>query len=144
MEIVVDAGTDVSNIFVTIYSADGTVRSVNALLTPAATAGGRDIYVLDTAISATFAGLHQHGAVALEVDGTVTQFVSFDDGSPVTATEGAAAGLTSTQIGQAGAGDSLESTDGAAATPSRPTPARAPSPAFAPEPRSAPPMVNCP
>lgn len=112
VEISVAAGMDVSNVSVTIYNPDGTVRTVNALETLTDTFMGQDIYVLDLASSSTFNGLHKLGGVALEVDGTVTQFISFDDGSPLTAIGGAADGMTSTQIGQAGSGASLESTDG--------------------------------
>ncbi|MGV6846827.1 MAG: Hint domain-containing protein [Marinibacterium sp.] len=112
VEIAVDAGTDVSNITVTIYHASGAVRSVNSLGSLVTTISGKDVYIIDKATSATFNGLHKQGAVAIDVNGTVVQFISFDDGSPVTATGGAAAGMTSTQIGQAGAGESLETTDG--------------------------------
>ncbi|MFT4743447.1 MAG: hypothetical protein ACI91Z_001422 [Yoonia sp.] len=84
VEIAVDAGTDVSSIFVTIYNPDGSVRSVNALGTSVGTQFGQDIYVIDTATSGTFNGLHKFGGVALEQDGTLVSFISFDNGSPIT------------------------------------------------------------
>ncbi len=99
---------------VIIYNPDGTVRSTNTLGAVVNTIAGKDVYVIDTATSGTFDGLHKLGAVALVSNGAVLSFVSFDDGSPVTAIEGPADGLTSTQIGQAGAGESLETTDGGA------------------------------
>lgn len=122
VEIAVDAGTDVSSIFVTIYNPDGSVRSVNALGTSVGTQFGQDIYVIDTATSGTFNGLHKFGGVALEQDGTLVSFISFDNGSPITATAGIANTSTSTQIGLAGGGRSLESTDGGATYTTQATP----------------------
>ena len=109
VEVAVDAGTDVSNIQVVIYNPNGTVRSTNTLGTLDNTQAGRDIYVIDAATSGTFNGLNRNGAVALVVDGTVTQFVSFD--RAVNASAGPADGTTSTQIGTTGQGESLETTD---------------------------------
>ena len=86
VEIAVDAGTDVSSIFVTIYNVDGSVQSVNALGTLVGTQFGQDIYVIDIATSGTFDGLHKSSGVALEQDGTLVSFISFDNGSPITAT----------------------------------------------------------
>ncbi len=115
IEIAVDAGTDVSNLQVVVYHPDGTVRSTNLLGAVVNTIAGRDIYVIDTATSGTFDGLHKYGGVALYDStgaGTVYQFVSFDDNAAtITATEGPAIGLTSTDIGLAGSGVSLETTD---------------------------------
>lgn len=111
IEIAVEAGTDVSDIVVTVYHPNGTVRSTNALEYYASTEFGQDVYVISTALSTTFSGLHRHGAVSLSENGTVYQFISFDDGPPVTANGGAADGLTSTQIGEAGSGESLQTTD---------------------------------
>lgn len=116
VEIAVDIGADVSDLVVTIYNGNGTVRTTNAVdgLTPT-TINGKDVYVIDTTTSATFNGLGKTNGISLS-DGTgVYDFFSFDDlASPITATAGAASGMTSTQIGQAGAGDSLETTDGGA------------------------------
>jgi len=88
VEIAVDEGTNVSNITVTIYNSNGSIRSVNALETYVSTNAGRDVYIISTASSSTFNGLNKAGAVALSDNGTVVQFISFDDGAPVTATEG--------------------------------------------------------
>ncbi|MEP2532920.1 Hint domain-containing protein [Shimia sp.] len=114
IEVAVDAGTDVSGIFVTVYRSNGTVRSVNALETYVSTNAGRDVYLISTSDSSTFNGLSKSGAVALSQDGDLLQFISFDDAAPVDAVAGVANGETSDQIGQAGAGESLESTDGGA------------------------------
>ncbi len=122
VEVAVTTGTDVSNVTVVIYNPDGTIRSTNTLGAVVNTIAGKDVYVIDTATSGTFDGLHKLGAVALVSNGTVLSFVSFDDGSPVTATEGPASGLTSIQIGQAGAGESLETTDGGATYVTQPSP----------------------
>jgi hypothetical protein len=112
IEIVVDGGTDVSNITVTVYNPDGSVRTVNALGTKVATIAGKDVYVVDSGTSATFNGLHKQGGVSVDTGGTVHQFISFDDGPPLTASGGAASGTISDQIGQAGAGQSLQTTNG--------------------------------
>lgn len=117
IEVAVDAGTDVSNFEVIVYRSNGTIRSTNSLGTLVTTEFGKDIYVIDTATSGTFNGLGLSQAVALADNGTLLTnngqdlFFSFDDSSPVTASAGPASGLTSTQIGQAGAGESLEVTD---------------------------------
>lgn len=112
IEVAVDAGLDVSNISVVVYNPDGTVRTTNALGTVDGTIAGRDVYVIDTATSATFNGLHKNGAVALVVNGTVTQFLSFN--ASVTATAGPANGMTSTQLGTTAGGESLETSDNGA------------------------------
>ncbi len=131
IEVVVDAGTDVSGVFVTVYNSDGTIRTVNALETLAATVGGKDIYVISTVDSSTFNGLNKMGAVALSDGGaTPLQFISFDDGAPVVATEGVADGLTSDQIGGAGAGESLETTDGGSSYQTQTSPNKGTIPCF--------------
>ncbi len=114
VEVAVTAGTDVSNVQIVIYNSNGTVRSTDSLGVKVATVAGKDVYVIDKATAADFAGLHKFGAVALVDNGVVLSFVSFNDGSAVTATAGPASGTTSTQIGQAGSGESLETTDGGA------------------------------
>jgi len=113
IEIAVDSGTNVAGLSVTVYRPDGTVRSTDSLGTPVNTQFGKDIYVIKLSPTTNFQGLGKFGAVALDDGGTVLSFLSFNDNAAaVTATQGAAAGLTSTDIGQAGAGQSLETTDG--------------------------------
>ncbi len=112
VEVAVDQGTDVSNIQVIIYNPNGTVRSTNALGAIDGTIAGRDVYTLDDASSATFNGVHQNGAVALVVNGTVTQFLSFN--RVVTASQGPASGMTATQLGQTSNGASWETSDNGA------------------------------
>ena len=103
MEVALESGTDPSTISVVIYNNNGTIRSTNSLdATPDNTIAGTDVYTVE-------AGLHQNGAVALVVDGVVVSFVSFN--RAVTASEGPANGLTSTQIGTTANGESLVSTD---------------------------------
>jgi hypothetical protein len=115
IEVAVDAGADVSTLVVTIYNSNGTVRSTNPVagLTPT-TIAGKDVYVIDTG-SPTFNGLGKTNGLSLSDGATVYDFFSFDDlATPITATAGAASGMTSTQIGMAGAGESLETSDGGA------------------------------
>lgn len=113
VEVALDEGADPSGVSVVIYNPSGTVRTTNALGPVVGTEFGRDIYVIDAASSATFNGLHKNGAVALVQDGVVLAFYSFSDtAGTVTASNGPAAGMTSTEIGQAGSGESLISSDG--------------------------------
>lgn len=113
IEVAVDAGTDVSDLVVTVYRTNGTVRSTSdlSLLTPT-TVNGFDVYLIDNSGPTAFNGVGLNQAVALSDSTTVYQFVSFSDNpNTVTATAGPANGLTSTEIGQAGSGNSLETQD---------------------------------
>ncbi len=109
IEVAVNAGLDVSGLSVVVYNPNGTIRTTNDLGTSVSTTAGRDVYLIDTATSGTFNGLHRNGAVALVQDGTVVSFLSFN--RVVTATEGPADGMESTQLGGTGGGQSLETTD---------------------------------
>lgn len=114
IEVAVDAGSDVAGLTVTIYHENGSIRSESniSVLEPT-TVNGKDVYVIEAGDDTNFNGVAYHNAVSLSQDGTVYSFVSFDDTSDtVTATEGDAAGLTSTDIGTAGKGSSLETDDG--------------------------------
>jgi len=114
VEVAVAAGQSVGNIQVVIYHPNGTVRSTNSLGSVVSTISGRDVYVIDSATSATFNGVHANGAIALVVNGTVTSFVSFT--GTLSPTVGPAAGMTSTAVGTTGGGQSLESTNGTSYT----------------------------
>lgn len=124
IEVAVDAGTDVSNLVVTIYNANGTIRSSNSLAGMSfTTAYGKDIYIIDTITSSSFDGVAKWDGVALSQGSTVYSFVSFtDNAADITATEGPASGLTSTEIGQSGGGSSLETTNGGTSYVSQPSP----------------------
>ncbi|MEP5760377.1 MAG: Hint domain-containing protein [Litoreibacter sp.] len=116
IEVAVDAGADVSDLVVTVYRNDGSIRSSNDLsvLTPT-TINGKDVYVIAAGDATNFNGLALSEAVSLSENGTVFSFVSFDDtAASVTATTGPADGMTSTDVGMAGSGSSLETTDGGA------------------------------
>jgi hypothetical protein len=133
IEIAVAAGTDVSNIQVVVYNQNGSVRSINDLGSIVTTVDGIDVYLIDTATSPTFNGLHQRGGVALMDDGAVDSFISFDPGAPIVADAGTpAAGFTSTEIGSAGAGESLETTDGGVTYTTQTTPSGGTIPCFTP------------
>lgn len=110
VEIALDAGTDPSTIQLIVYHPSGSVRTTNDLGSPDGTMAGKDIYSIDSANSGSFNGVHKNGAVALVENGTVIQFISFE--REVTATNGPAAGMTSTELGGTGNGESLETTDG--------------------------------
>lgn len=113
IEVAVDAGTDVSNFFVTVYRPNGTIRTSDSLSGMSfTTIAGRDVYVIERAGPSNFNGISTTQAVSLSDGATVHSFVSFSDtAATVTATTGPANGLTSTEIGIAGAGTSLETID---------------------------------
>lgn len=93
IEVSIAEGDDVSGIQIVVYHPNGTVRSTNGIGTYEDTMFGKDVYSLST-------GVHKNGAVALVQDGVVIDFVSFDN--IITASGGAADGLTSVQIGSTG------------------------------------------
>lgn len=110
-------GTDPTGYQVVIYMYDGTVYNSFSLDTPEGTMGGHDVYVIDDTslgfpTSDPTGNLYPDDAIALvDPDGNVVQFVSYWDNT-VTATEGPAAGMTSTDVGTADAESSLQSDDG--------------------------------
>ncbi|MFQ6551489.1 Hint domain-containing protein [Aestuariibius insulae] len=119
IEIAVDEGTDVSALELTIYRSDGTVRTSNSLdgITPTQSEG-KDVYVIDTQSSDTFNGVARSNGVALSEGAEVYSFVSFrDTPEAITATEGPANGLTSTEVGPDPRGGSIVSDDGETFTP---------------------------
>ncbi|MEO1557158.1 MAG: Hint domain-containing protein [Pseudomonadota bacterium] len=130
IEVAVDIGADVSDLVLTIYNSNGTIRSSSDLsvLTPT-TVNGKDVYLIENGDATNFNGVALSNAVALSENGTVFSFVSFNDTTgAVTATEGPASGTTSTEIGSAGAGASLETDDGGASyfTQTNPNPGSVP------------------
>ncbi|MEL7214935.1 MAG: Hint domain-containing protein, partial [Pseudomonadota bacterium] len=116
IEIAVDPGSSVADLYVVNYNQNGTVKSTTQLTAAGVSGptlvGGRDIYVVDD--SSNFNGLNKKGAIALvqSADGVTADnvfgFYSFDDQpGTVTATAGLANGLTSQDIGAAPSGQSL-------------------------------------
>ncbi|MEX0278674.1 MAG: Hint domain-containing protein, partial [Ruegeria sp.] len=106
IEIRVPTGTDVTGLRVQVYNPNGSLRSSDQVDTGTmTTVGGFDYYVVS-------ARINRLGAVSLDDNGSLLSFVSFD--AAVDATQGAASGQTSTQVGSNGTDDtsSLTSTDG--------------------------------
>ncbi|QRF68879.1 ExeM/NucH family extracellular endonuclease [Ponticoccus alexandrii] len=102
VEVRVAAGTDTSGTTVELYNgSNGTLYNTLSLpATPASTSGGFDYYLIELPAN----GL-QNGApdgIALVNDGTLVEFLSYE--GSFTATAGAAAGVTSTDIGVAETG----------------------------------------
>lgn len=95
------------------------------------TIAGEDVYVVDSS-TPEFAGMSNQYAVAL-VDGlqNVLQFVSFH-GYSVTATEGPANTLTSTEIGTVNTGETLQSNDGGSTYFAQSVPNKGTIPCYAP------------
>ena len=117
VEVAVDAGSSVADLYIVVYNETGLVRSTTQLtaagVSGPAQFGGRDIYVVDES-SENFTGLHRLGAVALvqSADGVTADevfgFYSFHEASDsiaatdtITAQDGLAEGLTSQEIGAA-------------------------------------------
>ena len=57
IEVAVDAGTDVTDLVVTVYRENGTIRSSNDLsvLTPT-TVNGKDVYLIESGDATNFSG----------------------------------------------------------------------------------------
>ncbi|WP_299686558.1 Hint domain-containing protein [uncultured Tateyamaria sp.] len=119
IEIAVPTGTDISSYSVLLYGSTGEVLYTFGLGAVQTTINGHDVYVIDASNPAFDSGgdatgvMYPNDALAL-VDGsnTVLQFVSWS-GNTLTATQGAANGMTSTNAGNAeAANQSLQSDDG--------------------------------
>lgn len=122
VEVAAPAGTDMSGFTLYIYDESGSVLSgpygMGSLQT---TISGQDVYVLDNA-SVGLPGIRGENGVALVDDtGAVVQFVSFE-GRVVSASDGPAAGLSSTDIGTQTSSGSLQSDDGGNSYYSQSTP----------------------
>ena len=111
VEIAVPTGTDVSSYTVLHYDSSGSTSGTMTLGSIASSIGGSDVYLLDNS-TAGFDEILSVDAIALVDDlGNVSQFISF--GGTVTATEGAADGMTATAVAQATGDSSVETNDGA-------------------------------
>ncbi|MEM7684930.1 MAG: Hint domain-containing protein [Pseudomonadota bacterium] len=98
VEIVAPEGTDTSGFSLVQYDKDGEVEATLPLDSVVSTNANQDVYLIDDS-SPSFNDIKNDEALALVDDtGTVTQFVSFKDA--VTAVDGPASGMTSTQIGE--------------------------------------------
>lgn len=120
IEVAVPTGTDVSAYSVVLYQGNGTIVESYALGYSQGTYGNQDVYVIDgdTTGFSSMSGsgeMYSDDALALVDDtGAVVQFISYW-GNTVTAVEGPAAGMTSTDVGTASDwGSSLQSDDGGA------------------------------
>lgn len=114
-EIAVPEGTDVSGYTLSFYDVGGNSYVTTSLGTPIQTQYGYDIYVVDNSTITLPDSRSGHGIALSDGDGTVIQFVSYGDSpSTITGINGAADGLTSTYIGAASSGSTLETTDGGA------------------------------
>lgn len=118
VEIAVPAGTDVSSYTLVFYQADGTIYKTVSLGSYTGTFGGQDVYVVNQSTPGFDSGGDSTGtfypddAIALVDDsGTVLQFISWE-GNTVSASEGPASGMSSTNTGFTG--QSLQSDDGGA------------------------------
>lgn len=117
LEVAVAAGTDVSGYTIQMYASDGFVWNSFSLGTYSGTMDGKDVYLLDDSTPGFSSGdptgnFYPDDAIAIvDGSGTVLQFSSWM-GYTVTANDGAAAGMTSTNIGSALNDDSLQSDDG--------------------------------
>lgn len=136
-EIAVPEGTDVSGYTLEFYDSGGNNYNTKPLGTPVTTEAGHDVYVIDSSVAFFPDSRSGHGVALVDGDGNVVQFVSYGSTpSTISATNGSAGGLTSTYIGSAPNGSSLETTDGGATyqTQSSPNPGTipAPPPCYAP------------
>lgn len=118
IEVALPEGTDPSGYSVYIYDAFGNALYSFPLGTATDTVASYDVYVIDSSTLGFDDGgadptgnLYPDDGIALVDDtGTTIQFISYW-GNTVTAVDGPAAGLTSTDVGTAGVGESLQSDD---------------------------------
>lgn len=122
VEVALPQGTDPSGYMIYIYDSSGNVFASFPLGTVTDTMGGHDVYVIDAANTAGFddggsdptGNFYPNDAIALvDGDGNVVQFISYWDNT-VTAVEGPATGMTSTDVGTTAEGNSLQSDYGGA------------------------------
>lgn len=119
IEVALPAGTDPSGYLVHVYMNDGSIYKSFPLGPSTGTMGGHDVYVINSSTPGFDDGgadptgnLYPDDALALvDGDGNVQQFISYW-GNTVTATEGPANGMTSTDVGTASTSQSLQSDDG--------------------------------
>lgn len=132
VEVAVPTGTDMSGFTLYIYDEFGSVLSGPYGMGPLEnTIGTQDIYVLDNA-SVGLPGIRGEDGVALVDDtGSVVQFISFE-GRVVSASDGPAAGMSSTDIGTSTSTGSLQSDDGGNSYYSQSTPNSGTVPCYAP------------
>jgi len=108
VEIRVPTGESVDDLTVEVYNSNGSLRSSTAVSSGSmTTVGGFDYYVIN-------ARINRFGAVSLDDDGTVLGFVSFD--GEVTATEGAADGMTANRLGNDSDPDLTDDTESVTST----------------------------
>ena len=136
-EIAVPAGTNVSGYTLEFYDGGGNNYNTKSLGTPVTTQFGHDVYVIDKSVQFFADSRDGHGVALVDGQGNVVQFVSYGSTpSTITAINGPAAGLTSTYIGNAPNGSSLETTNGGATYQTQSTPNKgtipAPPPSYAP------------
>ena len=130
IEIRLPAGTDTSGYTVVEYGGNGTVDGTYSLGSITSTTPG-DVYVVDSA-TAGFNGLNNnHGIALVDNTGTVVQYISFN-GFTVTAKEGPANGLTSTNVGTSSNGESLETSDQGGTYSAQTAPNKGTVPCYAP------------
>ncbi|MEM7723945.1 MAG: Hint domain-containing protein [Pseudomonadota bacterium] len=114
IEIAVDSGTDMSGYSIAIYENSGALVGTISLGSVDNTVAGKDVYVIDNShadFQSTYSAgnLWEGDGVALVDDtGAVLQFVSYR-GYSVTADNGPASGMTSTDLGFVNFGESLQS-----------------------------------
>lgn len=118
IEVALPEGTDPSGYSVHIYDTFGNALYSFSLGTATDTVASYDVYVIDSSTPGFSDGgadptgrLYPDDGIALVDDtGTTVQFISYW-GNTVTAVDGPAAGLTSTDVGTAPMGESLQSDD---------------------------------
>ena len=116
IEVALPQGTDPSDYTVTIYDYNGNVVNSFSLGTSVATIAGQDVYLIDSSspgfpTADPTGNLYPDDAISLDDGTSVVQFISYW-GNTVTATEGPANGLTSTDVGTITTGESLQSDNG--------------------------------
>ncbi|MEM9249335.1 MAG: Hint domain-containing protein [Pseudomonadota bacterium] len=119
VEVALPAGTDPSGYSVQIYMVNGALYKSLPLGASTGTMAGHDVYVIDQTspgfpTNAANGNFYPDDAVALiDPNGQALQFLSYMNNT-VTGTSGPVSGMTSVDVGDARAGQSLQSDDGGA------------------------------
>ena len=118
VEIALPTGTDPSGYSIAMYMSNGQLYNSFTLGSATGTMGGHDVYVIDASTPGFTTGdemgnFYPDDAIALiDNNGDVVQFISWE-GHTITATDGPAAGQSSTPVGNITAvGQSMQSDDG--------------------------------
>ena len=131
VEIAVTTGTDISGYSIYTYTSNGSIKEGPISLgIVRSTVAGKDVYLINNSTPG-FSNLAANDGLALvDAEGNVLQFLS--TGGTVTATEGPASGMITTDIGTTTGSNSLQSDNGGTSYYKQTAPNQGAIPCYAP------------